>query len=1172
MKLQELYSKEITRRINPVAVVSELNADLIKEEIVEYVFTPQIYDFLYTVLNGVVTEKHERTGVWVNGYYGSGKSHFLKYLYYSFSPEYKKQALQHFKDSLRSEKAEATLALTVTDKLLNEVGKKIEASDIHAIMFNIDAVSGDITNKEAITKIFLSQLNQYQGYNGSFIALAKLERQLDKAGKFAEFKKAIKKKFSEDWEKRGSDLVEMHLDDVLQIAKSLIGLDENSTRVAIERAIAGNDELSVVNLVQDINEYLKDKSEKFKLVFLVDEVSQYINNNINLLLNLQSIVEEVGSKCGNKVWIICTAQQEIKDVISATGQQNADFGKIMARFETRIPLQSQDYAYIIKKRILDKNSQGVGALSSFYEKNKNVITNQFIELHTLYKSFADKEDFIACYPFVPYQFQLIADVFDSFSSQGFVTQGVKNTERSLLGITHFVAKESMTESVGYIVPVDDFFNSQLEQNLTNLATNKLTRAYNADSKMKEKFSKRVINALFMLSYLKENYQKSLPASIDNLIYMLMDSVDQDKLILQKNTEDVLQILHDKAIIIKSDANTYRFLGDDEIIVFNDIKNTKVNEDTLLDSFYKDILESVVNADKKVTYDGNNYDAQIRIDNKEMNRTGDFGIQFAVLDVTDISQMLLQVKPNDLIVCLNQSIKDIQSDFKEYAQILSYIKNNSDTSNKERLRTLQEFRQQADSKKDDIRKRVEEKFLQTSYISNGQIIAPAAVAGTNAKTKFANALSSHLAQVYKKKTLANNYAQNEEAFRASAQRNQLSTDDSLTDAEREVNQVLDLMNNPVLNDVVNKFKLPQYGWKDTATLDVLLHLARKNKRKFLLLNEPLDLKEYAEKALNSRERLKIEVLPESVIDRSTLFQVVQTVNTIFNKNVLEANEQDANTLFKKLTEFLKQRADEAEGLQNSNAIYPFVIHFKNYYDELKKLAERRDKNILFAEITSAESNLKPVSDMFKVLRDFVDEKIADYKKFKAFTDEHASNFSSLTDADKDKGAKLVDYFANDAKPDDRFIEIKKIYQEVNKAITALLKQLRESAMELYNQIFDRLESKQKELGLDNGYMPDRGHKIDKLKDLASIPELKLELSNAADFEQNIIQKLYDAKAEEDKAKGKTSRQMTFVSMVNDNGGAPHIEIKTEEELDDFIKKFRAKVLEQLKQNKIVGIKK
>lgn len=1169
MKLEKIYSRDINRRINPVAVVSELENELIKQEIEEYVFTPQIYDFLYTVLNCVINEKEGRTGVWINGYYGSGKSHFLKFLYYSFLNQHRQVALSHFKESLRNEKAEISLSLHFTDNDLNNIGKKLESHDLKPIMFNIDAVSGDTANKNAITKVFLNQLNINQGYNGSYIALAKLERQLDKAGKFQAFKEEINKKFGEDWDTKGIDLAEAYLEDVLQIANSLIGIDESSTRASIERALNGHDELTVVNLVQDLKEYLSEKPSNFKLVFLVDEVSQYIGSNMNLLLNLQSIIEEVGSKCENKVWIICTAQQEIKDVAANTGLN--EFGKIMARFETRISLQSQDYSDIIKKRILDKNSDGTAELSGFYEKNKNIISNQFIELHSLYQSFEDKEEFIASYPFVPYQFRLISDVFDSFSSQGFVTQGVKNTNRSLLGITHFIAKECKEENIGFFVPFDGFFNSQLAQNLTNLATNKLDRAYNADSSFKDKFARRVIHALFMLSYLKDNYQKNLPASLDNLIYLLMDKIDQDKLELQKKTEDVLEKLAEKAIIIKSDTNTYRFLGDDEIIVLRDIQNTKVTSDAFLDSFYKDILEYILDINRKVVYDGNTYDAQIKIDDKEISRNGDFKIQFAVTEQSDTSQMMLQAAPRDLVICLNHSMLDIRKDFNDYVQIISYIRNNSDISSEDRRKTLGKFKEQADSKLGDIKKRVEEKFLATSFISNSQIIQPASVSGTTAKTKFINVLTTHLAQVYKKKTLANSYAQNEEAFRKSAQNGQLPIDNSLTDAEREVNQVLDMLHTPVLSEVISQFNKSPYGWKDVATLDVLLQLAKKNKRKFHLLNEPLELKDFAEKALNSRERMKIEVLPEDVIDRSTLFEAVQSVNTIFNQSVLEASETDANVVFKNVNEFFRKKSDEADKLLMDTSTYPFSVHIRKYHEMVKSFSERRDKVKLFDELIKESAELKPVSDTYKVLREFIDEKIEDYRKIKAFTDEHAANFQSLEESDRLKGEKLIEYFQKDERPDGRFIEIKRIHQELSKALIALIKKLKEEALELYNKIFDRLETKQSEFGLDSNYLPDRDYIINRLKNLNNVSQLKLEISEATGFEQDNIQMLYNEKNKKAAASGKDYKQITFISVINEDADTT-IEIKTEEELEAFLNQFRERALSQLRQNKIVGIKK
>jgi len=1176
MKLSAIYEKEINRRINPVAVVSELNDELIKQEIEEYVFTPDIYKYQYQVLDAVINSKGERTGIWINGYYGSGKSHFLKYLFYCFSQTHQSVALEHFEQSLRAEKKELTLELAerdITYAKINEIGKRLHGLGFDAIMFNIDTVSGDISHREAITKIFLNQLNKYQGYNGTYISLAKLERQLDKAEKFQEFKKAIKTKLKEDWDKKSADLAEIVLEEVLDIAKGFITLDEKSFRASIERALSGKEELSVVDLVQHIEEFLEGKPANHRVVFLVDEVSQYIGSNLNLLLNLQSIIEEIGVKCKGKVWVICTAQQEIKEVIENTGQSHTDFGKIMARFEVKIPLKSNEYNDIIKKRILAKKAEGVAELNTLFSKKKNIIENQFTAISNLFATYKDKEDFVDTYPFVPYQFRLINYVFDSFSAQGFVTQGVKNTERSLLGITHYTAKNTQDQDTGYIIPFDAFFNSQLTENLTILATKKLDLAYKMVSGPGEKFAKRVINALFMIANLSEQHQRLFPANLDHLVYILMDTIDQDKVELQKQVSEVLENLVQHAIVIKSDTNAYRFLGDEERIVYGDIKNSRPTLNDVLENFEKDVLPSCIGeVVRKVSFDNNNYDVQFRIDDKDITGKGEFRIIFSVIDSSkDLSQLILEAAPQDIVFVVSPLFKSIRNEFYEYVQIVTYIRNNRDTSNKAKLDALTQFRHQADTRLSEIISKTEHFFQQANIISNGTVIKPGDITGSTSKSKFANALQSHLLQVYKKKQLANSYAQNEDMFKVNAKSTQLKTDETLTEAEREVSQVLDLMNPSMVNELIERFKKSPYGWKDVASLDILLQLARKGKRKFHFLNEPIDIREFAEKALNNRERQKIEVLPEDVIDNRKLYDVVQTVNRVFNKSILETKETDANVLDKKLKEYLRQQIDEAEELLNNHAAYPFSIHLKNYQSTLKKLAEKRDKMTLFNSVLASDSELHNISDNFKVTKEFIDEQFEDYKKIKSFSGEHESNFSSLVDGAREKGYRLVAYFQSDDKPQDSFKEIKLIHKELSKGVNELLKKLKEENLETYNAIFDRLETKVKELGLDGNYLPSRDYWIEKIKKLNSIPELRLELANAAIFETGIISKLYEEKQKQDEAKGKSGRAITFVSVVND-AGPSYIEIKTEQELEKFIEDFRKRVLDELKKNKIVGIKK
>ena len=82
MKLQELFDRDIHRHINPAVTVSDSKAETIKAEIEEYVFTDDLIEQFFLMLDTVLNRKQGKTGIWINGYYGSGKSHFIKYVHY----------------------------------------------------------------------------------------------------------------------------------------------------------------------------------------------------------------------------------------------------------------------------------------------------------------------------------------------------------------------------------------------------------------------------------------------------------------------------------------------------------------------------------------------------------------------------------------------------------------------------------------------------------------------------------------------------------------------------------------------------------------------------------------------------------------------------------------------------------------------------------------------------------------------------------------------------------------------------------------------------------------------------------------------------------------------------------------------------------------------------------
>lgn len=122
---------------------------------------------------------------------------------------------------------------------------------------------------------------------------------------------------------------------MVETLKSVLGMSETSARNWFngEETV----EISVKKLVSEIEEYVESKGEDFRLLFMVDEIGQYIGEDTDLMLNLQSLVEEIGAKCRGKVWVMVTSQEVIDSVVKVVGN---DFSKIQGRFDTRLNLSS----------------------------------------------------------------------------------------------------------------------------------------------------------------------------------------------------------------------------------------------------------------------------------------------------------------------------------------------------------------------------------------------------------------------------------------------------------------------------------------------------------------------------------------------------------------------------------------------------------------------------------------------------------------------------------------------------------------------------------------------------------------------------------------------------------------------------------------------------------------
>jgi len=132
-----------------------------------------------------------------------------------------------------------------------------------------------------------------------------------------------------------------------------------------------------------VNKYIKSKGNNHHVIFFVDEVGQYIGENTDLMLNLQTVTEDLGVYCKGKAWVVVTSQQAIDSITKVKGN---DFSKIQGRFKTRINLTSTDVSEVIKKRILDKNEHANKELSLEYDNKESVVRN--FHLFLLFRQYA----------------------------------------------------------------------------------------------------------------------------------------------------------------------------------------------------------------------------------------------------------------------------------------------------------------------------------------------------------------------------------------------------------------------------------------------------------------------------------------------------------------------------------------------------------------------------------------------------------------------------------------------------------------------------------------------------------------------------------------------------------------------------------------------------------------
>ena len=584
MKIRDMFEKPIDRNLRGVIKVGQNDDSSIRQELEEYVVTYELqkhfaafFEAYCRSINGYT----DAMGVWISGFFGSGKSHFLKILSYILDNRTVdgKKAYEYFVDDKK-----------ITDNFVLANMRRAAEVSSDVILFNIDSKSdmNSHNDRDAIVKVFLKVFNEKLGYCAENPYIADLERKLDGDGKLEAYKAAFEETAMQPWDEARHDFMFMQ-DEIVETLDSMGYMSEAAARNWCERASNMDYSISIDEFVKLVDDYIRSKGPNHHVVFMVDEMGQYIGDNLQLLLNLQTVTEDLGSHCKGKAWVIVTSQQDITEVTKGEVKKD-QFSKIQGRFDTRLSLSSANVDEVIRKRILSKNETGKLTLSALYDSKSTTIKTRLIFSEgPEMKLYSGNANFVDVYPFVPYQFNLLGSVLTSIRQNGAAGTNLADGERSMLALFKESAMKVGDSQEGALVPFNYFYDA-LEEFVESSHRTVIIRAWNNDyinpNHDKECFNVNVLKTLFMIKYVRE-----ITPTLENITTLMYSNIDEDRIALREQVEEALRRLAHEMLIQKN-GNKYIFLTNEEQEIENAIRGQNVENSEITrhvaEKFFDDI--------------------------------------------------------------------------------------------------------------------------------------------------------------------------------------------------------------------------------------------------------------------------------------------------------------------------------------------------------------------------------------------------------------------------------------------------------------------------------------------------------------------------------------------------------------------------------------------------------
>lgn len=919
--MRDIFEKPVDRSIDGV-IKADDEASL-RTELDEYVITGEIGQRLEQFLDAYNNYK-TANGVWISGFFGSGKSHLLKML--ALLLENREvdgvRAFDIFAEKLKDE------------PMLAGALRKAVSVPSQSILFNIDQ-KADVISKndvDALLSVFQKVFDEMCGYYGKQPHIAQFERQLDERGQFDSFKAAFLELSGKSWETRGREEALLEGRNIAAAFAQATGTDAADAKDILSQ-YRKDTRVSIEDFANTVKAWIDSQAPNFRLNFFVDEVGQYIADNVKLMTNLQTIAESLNTKCKGQAWIIVTAQQAITEVVGdMTARQENDFSKIQARFANRMPLNSADVAEVIQRRLLSKTDAAQIMLGNLHDKEENNLKTlfDFADGSIRLKNYRDRGHFVASYPFPPYQYTLFQMAITSLSQHNaFEGKHSSVGERSMLGVFQEVAKALADCPVGGLATFDLMF----EGIRTALKSSVQQSIQIAERNLDDPFAVRVLKALFLVKYVKE-----FKPTVRNISILLLSEFEADQAGQRRKIEDALALL-ERETYIQRNGEVYEFLTNEEKDVEAEIKALDVDP-TEISKELETLAFDTILKHRKIKHLTTGYEHPFsrRLDDHLLGREYELAINIISPFNDDAASpdavRMSNLGREELAIVLQPDVRFIR-DLTLFRQTDKFIRQSrSGSPQPGRDRIILEKGEQNGRRAKDLELRLRKLMATARLFVRGDELD---IGGDEPQERTVKAFQALVDKVYVNLPMLRgvNYVEADIAKAASPSSTLFGeAGTGLTEAELDVlNHIQGQARNGVkvsAKYLTERFGAKPYGWPAVATLCITASLSGKGKCEARSDGTPLEGAELARGLNNSHMLGNILLTPQLEFTASQIRAAKDLYKELFG---LPADGSDARVLGGEWAESTRNLADELNQRVTEKYKYPFVAALEPLRDQV-----------------------------------------------------------------------------------------------------------------------------------------------------------------------------------------------------------------------------------------------